>query len=49
MSDYNLSTDEECMLLKANIMSYIGKYDLLQDEYYQELEKSLLLKLIMTK
>ena len=39
MSDYNLSTDEECTLLKANIMSYIGKYDLLQDEYYQELEK----------
>lgn len=39
LSDYNLSNEDELTLFKTNIMNYIGTYNLLQNDYYQELER----------
>lgn len=39
LNEFELSKDKELSLLKANIMNYIGQYNLLQSDYYCELEK----------
>lgn len=39
LDNFEMTTEDESTLIKANIMDYVGKYNLLQDEYFTQLEK----------